>query len=236
MRNPVIAHSFVAVLLTFAAVCSAQSKSATPNHELPTFTGTIRCEKGQSDVAVVAALGSSQVIGKLKCSEEVVVITNAVTLSKTNGGLAFVPESVQYYSTNDQEMYSHIAFGTPKSEGWTKAKVDVSPNQSYEILLLGKASSRSAPTKLIYFGDEDRSETPDDVLKLAKQWGTDSPCSNWKATIIKQQADYQILFSTAGFTLIGKRGEVLYTGGMGVLHMANGNPDGSGVNLCKMTR
>jgi hypothetical protein len=31
------------------------------------------------------------------------------------------------------------------------------------------------------------------------------------------------------------RGEILYRGGEGPLYLPNGNPDGTGVNLCKIT-
>jgi hypothetical protein len=91
-------------------------------------------------------------------------------------------------------------------------------------------------SRLIYFGFESHQETQDDIMRLAKTWGSPPPCSNWRVTINRQEADYQILFGDYDFTVIGKRGEVLYTGGLGVLYLPNGNPDGSGVNLCKMTK
>ena len=90
-------------------------------------------------------------------------------------------------------------------------------------------------SKLIYFGFSNRSESPDDTIRMAKDWGLQ--CPNWKATINKQDSDYQVLFGDdEQFTMIGKRGEVLYSGSVGPLYMPKGSPDGSGVNLCKMTQ
>jgi hypothetical protein len=44
-----------------------------------------------------------------------------------------------------------------------------------------------------------------------------------------------VLFGNAYVTIIDRRGEVLYNGGQGVLYLPHGNPDGSGVNICKLT-
>jgi hypothetical protein len=89
-------------------------------------------------------------------------------------------------------------------------------------------------TKLIYFGFDDRSETPRDVIDLAQTWRHSPPCPHWRATINKKDADYQVLFGIADVTITNRRGEVLYSGGHGVLYLPHGNPDGSGVNICKL--
>jgi hypothetical protein len=90
-------------------------------------------------------------------------------------------------------------------------------------------------TKLVYFGLDDRSENSEDAIRLAQLWGTNPPCPNWRATITREKADYQVLFGIADVTLVDRKGQVLYSGGPGVLSMPHGNPDGSGVNLCKLT-
>jgi hypothetical protein len=90
-------------------------------------------------------------------------------------------------------------------------------------------------TKLIYFGFDNRAETPEDVLRLAKMWGDNPPCAHWRATIKKEYANYQVIFGTADVTLIDRKGQVLYSGGQGVLSLPHGNPDGTGVNICKFT-
>ena len=97
-----------------------------------------------------------------------------------------------------------------------------------------KSEPNAKNTQLIYFGFDGHNETPEDVLRMAKEWGNPAPCSNLQVTIKKEEADYQILFGTADMTLIDRRGRLIFTGGIGVLYLPHGNPDGSGVNLCKM--
>jgi hypothetical protein len=89
-------------------------------------------------------------------------------------------------------------------------------------------------TKLIYFGYDKHNETPEDVLRMAKEWGNPPPCANLRVTIKKEEADYQLLFGTADMTLIDRRGRLIFNGGIGALYLPHGNPDGSGINLCKM--
>jgi hypothetical protein len=88
-------------------------------------------------------------------------------------------------------------------------------------------------TKLIYFGLDDHSEKQEDVLRLIQNWK--KVCPNWQATISEKDADYKVLFGTATITIVGRRGEVVYNGGIGPLYLPHGNPDGSGVNICKLT-
>jgi hypothetical protein len=57
-------------------------------------------------------------------------------------------------------------------------------------------------TKLIYFGFDNRSERQDDLLRLAKIWTESPPCPHWRATIKREDADYQILFGTADVTIV----------------------------------
>ena len=92
-------------------------------------------------------------------------------------------------------------------------------------------------TKLIYFGFNDHSEAKDQAAKnhLADTW-RHSVCPHWQATVSEQDADYKLLFGlNQTVTLLGRRGEVLYNGGVGVLYAPHGNPDGSGINICKLT-
>ena len=89
-------------------------------------------------------------------------------------------------------------------------------------------------TKLIHFGFDDRSETPNDVLQLARTWSDSPPCPRWRATVDRKASDYELLFGTADLTILNRRGEVLYSGGQGVIYLPHGNPDGSGVNVCKL--
>jgi hypothetical protein len=90
-------------------------------------------------------------------------------------------------------------------------------------------------TKLIYFGLLDHSEKADDVVQMAKEWGHSPPCPNWQATIKKDEADYEVLFKDVGqVTIIDHRGRLIYAGGTGPLYLPHGNPNGTGVNLCKL--
>jgi hypothetical protein len=104
---------------------------------------------------------------------------------------------------------------------------------------LGGCDSEKAHTKLVYFGFDDSSEKTEDTIQLAKTWSDSSPCSHWRSTINKKDADYQVLFGgrvgIEQVTIIDRRGELLYSGGVGVLYAPHGNPDGSGVNICKLT-
>lgn len=108
------------------------------------------------------------------------------------------------------------------------------------LLCLILASCQSAPkykTKLIYFGYTDHSESQEDIIGLAKTWdGSGHLCPQWRSTIDEKNGDYRIFFGrTENFTMVGKNGNVIYGGGTGVLMSPNGNPDGTGLNLCKLT-
>jgi hypothetical protein len=87
-----------------------------------------------------------------------------------------------------------------------------------------KEQPKEPNTKLIYFGLDDRSEKSKDALELAKTWGGTPVCPNWRATVKREAADYQVLFSTAEVSIIDRKGQVLYSGGQGVLYMPHGNP------------
>jgi len=108
------------------------------------------------------------------------------------------------------------------------------------ICLLGcsdvqTTKGRLENTKLIYFGFDNHSEKQADVLRLAETWGGNKLCPHWRATVSEKDADYKVLFGTAILTIVGRRGEVIYSGGFGPLYLPHGNPDGSGVNICKLT-
>jgi len=102
------------------------------------------------------------------------------------------------------------------------------------VLLVG-CEAEQPKTKLVYFGFDKRDEKPEDVLRLAKEWGTSPVCSHWRTTIKREESDYQVLLGVADVTIIDRRGQVLYSGGPGPLYLPHGNPDGSGVNICKLT-
>jgi hypothetical protein len=100
---------------------------------------------------------------------------------------------------------------------------------------LSPAAEERQPT-LVYFGFDDHSEKQADVLGLAKIWGEDNKlCAHWRATVNETDANYKVLFGTTTVTILGHRGEVLYHGGKGPLYLPHGNPDGSGINVCKLT-
>jgi hypothetical protein len=92
--------------------------------------------------------------------------------------------------------------------------------------------------KLIYFGFDDHSEKQADVLKMADTWaGNSKVCPHWQATVNEKDADYKVSFGTRieTVTIIGSRGEIVYSGGQGPLYLPHGNPNGGGVNICKLT-
>jgi hypothetical protein len=106
------------------------------------------------------------------------------------------------------------------------------------LVLSGVAgcNKEKTDTKLVYFGFDDRSEAAEKTIELARTWGTNPPCGHWRATIQKENADYQVLFGNAEtVTITDRRGELLYNGGVGVLYLPHGNPDGSGTNICRLT-
>jgi len=107
------------------------------------------------------------------------------------------------------------------------------------VVGLTGCDSEKTHTKLVYFGFDDNSEKTEDAIQLAKTWGDSSPCPHWRATINKKDADYQVLFGgqveIQKVTITDRRGELLYSGGVGVMYAPHGNPDGSGVNICKLT-
>jgi hypothetical protein len=112
------------------------------------------------------------------------------------------------------------------------------------MCLVGCSSQNSLPkpakdqkTTLIYFGFDDHSEKQEDVIRLAETWGENKKkvCPHWQSTVSEKDADYKVLFGTATVTIVGRRGEVVYSGGIGPLYLPHGNPDGSGINICKLT-
>jgi hypothetical protein len=111
---------------------------------------------------------------------------------------------------------------------------------SITVLMVGcdisVATKKQDTKKSIYFGYVDHSESREDVLRLAKEWNGIPRCSNWISTIDEKNADFRVLFGPIQtFTLIDHSGRILFSGSLGVLTMAHGNPDGTGVNICKMT-
>ena len=100
---------------------------------------------------------------------------------------------------------------------------------------IGCAQHQQPKTKLVYFGFDNHTETTEDVLNMVQTWGGSPPCPQWRATVKRKEADFQVLFGVADVTIIDRRGQVVYKGGTGVLYAPNGNPDGSGVNICKLT-
>jgi hypothetical protein len=102
------------------------------------------------------------------------------------------------------------------------------------VFLLG-CSEDKPKTKLIYFGFDNRAESQADVIQLAKTWSASPPCQHWRATVERSEADYQVLFGDSDVTILDRRGAVVYSGGQGVLYAPNGNPDGTGTNICKLT-
>lgn len=111
----------------------------------------------------------------------------------------------------------------------------------FAVCLLGCSDAntiqrRTENTKLIYFGFDNHSEKQEDVVRLAETWGGNKKvCPHWRATVSEKDADYRVLFGTAIVTIVGRRGEVIYSGGIGPLYLPHGNPDGSGINICKLT-
>jgi hypothetical protein len=112
------------------------------------------------------------------------------------------------------------------------------------LCLAGCSNSNERPldphepkTKLIYFGFDDHSERRADVMEMAATWtGNSKVCPHWQATVSEKDADYKVLFGKVQtVTIIGRRGEIIYSGGPGPLYLPRGNPDGSGVNICKLT-
>jgi len=100
------------------------------------------------------------------------------------------------------------------------------------VVLVGCAKPK---IKLVHYGFDNRKEAPEDAIRLAQTWSNNPPCSHWQATINRKDADYQVLFGNVDITITDRRGAVLYSGGQGVLYLPHGNPDGSGVNICKLT-
>jgi hypothetical protein len=102
--------------------------------------------------------------------------------------------------------------------------------------MLTSCDTKKPPkTKLVYFGFDNHAEKPEDALYLATMWSGNSVCSHWRATVKREVADYQVLFGITDVKIIDHRGQILYSGSQDVLHTPHGNPDGSGINICKLT-
>lgn len=124
---------------------------------------------------------------------------------------------------------------SPKS-GTMKTVIAITLLAALYCCACSAPDSEKAATKLIYFGLEDHSEArqPEIKISLAKTWAN-NVCPHWQATVNEQDADYKVLFGTATVTILGRKGEIIYTGGQGVMYLPKGNPDGSGTNICRLT-
>jgi hypothetical protein len=136
---------------------------AAARQEMPSFRGTIECQKGESTKPVLSQPGSSQVIGHVACGEEVTLLTTEVKLSKSGGSLMIEPVPLRTYS--ETGLYTPIAYGRAQIQGWVDSGVRLLPNQDYEILILGKAIDRSVCGK---HGGYRRTEPPEkaDPLRI----------------------------------------------------------------------
>jgi len=89
-------------------------------------------------------------------------------------------------------------------------------------------------TSLVYFGFDEDSEKPEYVIELAKTWSNSPPCPNWRVTVDPKAADYRVLIGDVDVTIVDRQGQVIYSGGQGVMY-TNSNIDASGVNICELT-
>jgi len=89
-------------------------------------------------------------------------------------------------------------------------------------------------TKLIYFGFDNRAEKQQHALRLAKIWTESTPCPHWRATIKKKTL---ITKCYSGLTVSASWAgeEKCFTMARPTFWKCHGNPDGSGVNICKLT-
>src|SRR4029077_20376414 len=76
-------------------------------------------------------------------------------------------------------------------------------------LLIAGCEAERPKTKLVYFGFDSHAENPRDALDLAKTWGSSPPCPSWRATVKREEADFQVLFGTADVSIIDRKGQVL---------------------------
>jgi hypothetical protein len=89
-------------------------------------------------------------------------------------------------------------------------------------------------TSLVYLGFDVRSKRPEKVIELLKTWSSSPPCPHWLVTIDPRAADYRVMVGDVDITIIDRQGQVIYSGGPGVMY-DSGNTDRSGVNVCKLT-
>jgi hypothetical protein len=89
-------------------------------------------------------------------------------------------------------------------------------------------------TALVCFGFDDPSGKSEEVTELVKTWSSSPPCPYWRVTTDPKSADYRVLVGDVAVTIVDRQGQVIYSGGQGVMY-ANGNTDGSGISICKLT-
>jgi hypothetical protein len=103
------------------------------------------------------------------------------------------------------------------------------------VLLLAGCKSERPKTTLIYFGFDKHDETPEDMLRLSRQFGERPICPQWRPTLNREDADYQVLFQNPYVTIVDRRGHIIYSSSLDVLSSPSGNSDRNGINLCKLT-
>lgn len=110
--------------------------------KMPQFKARVVCEKGEQTKAVLAALDSNQVIGRVACNEEVIVLNPIFGLAEADGALFMEPKESQSYSPTNHHFLTHITFGKQNREGWLGGSVKLLPNQRYQIVIVGRAVNK----------------------------------------------------------------------------------------------
>jgi hypothetical protein len=101
------------------------------------------------------------------------------------------------------------------------------------LLLVGCKSQPK--TKLVYFGFAKHDETPANALQLAREFGEHPLCPHWRATLNREQADYQVLFGNGDVTIVDSHERILYSGGTAIMYLPQGNSNEYGIDICKLT-
>lgn len=108
--------------------------------QVPQFKARVICEKNERTKPLYAGLNSTMAVGEARCGEEVVLPEPDVTLViDPYGSIVIEPHASETYSPELGDLRVEIVLAKSGRRVWLSGRVEILPNQRFEIAVLGKA-------------------------------------------------------------------------------------------------